>query len=68
MSDELQLPWSDREFAAYQLGMQTEREHQNALSEWLMEDADAPAPGIAGLVDDYELMTGLAGSLGGVEL
>jgi hypothetical protein len=32
-----QLLWTDERYAAYELGMQTEREHQNALSRLVME-------------------------------
>lgn len=37
MSEATGQTWTDEQFAAYELGMQTEREHQNALSRLVME-------------------------------
>jgi hypothetical protein len=43
MSDNEMTPlqWTDEQYAAYELGMQTEREHQNRLSRLVMEKHEA---------------------------
>lgn len=41
MSEQLTQPWSDREHAAYELGMYTEREHQNANARIVMRQQEA---------------------------
>lgn len=55
MSDEqLRQPWNNREMAAYDLGKQTEREHQNALTRLVIEKHQAELDTLRARVAELE--------------